>query len=545
MGTLGWKNTWALGTVLLAACTGTIGKAGGPTGPLGPTEGPSCTSLNVGPAPLHRLTRTQYNNTVRDLLGDDSRPATTFVPDEDALGFAVGMSVSPLLAEQYMGAAETLSAAASLDLPALLQCDPVAEGEDTCATRFVASFGRRAFRRALDAGELGHYQGLYSSVKGSFGFQTAIEAVVQAMLQAPQFLYRVELGVLSDGPVVPLSQTDVASRLSYFIWESMPDEELLAAAEAGELGSPDDIEAQARRLLADDRARQGFVDFHDQWLALNRLDSASKDPGLFPEWDDALRDAMREETNLFIERVLFDGDARLSTLLTSSTSYINGPLATLYGVDGVTGSEHVLHSLDPTQRSGILTQVSVMSIWAKRNQTSPTHRGKFVRERLLCQLMPPPPPGLMVVPPEPTPGETTRQRFARHASDPSCSSCHQLMDPIGFGFEAYDAIGRFRTEDEGQAVDASGEIFNTTDVNVTFDGAVELGQRLNGSVQVRECVATQWFRYAFSRAETESDDCSQGMIYEAFEGSGYDIRELVVAIARSDAFRYRRAQGGS
>jgi hypothetical protein len=443
-----------------------------------------------------------------------------------------------------MSAAEQLAANAVADLPSLLPCDPATDGEDACARELIADFGLRAWRRPLEAAEVDGLFGLYTATKELDGFEASIELVVAAILQSPYFLYRPELGRVAagEGGIVPLTGHEVATRLSYLFWDSMPDDELFTAASAGDLTDPEGIAEQARRMLLDARAQGATRNFFRQYLGLLNIEEVGKDETMYPQWSPAIARKMRSESLAFIDHVLWEGDGRFETLLTGSFTFVDEELAGFYGLEGVTGTELVRVELDPSQRAGMLTMPGVLAMNSNANQSSPVYRGKFVREQLLCQHLPNPPDELVVVPPDPDPGLTTRQRFDQHRTDPSCASCHQLMDPIGFGFEKYDAIGMWReTENDGLAIDDSGEIVGTADADGAFNGAVELADRLAGSAQARGCFTTQWFRYGMGRAESAADECALAEVYEAFEASDGNVLDTIVAITRTDAFRYRRA----
>jgi hypothetical protein len=289
----------------------------------------------------------------------------------------------------------------------------------------------------------------------------------------------------------------------------------------------------------DPRATEGFLEMADQWLDLSHLDAVQKNTTVFPEYTPALTAAMRGETRSFLESVVFAGDGRLTTLLGASYSFINAPLAQLYGVAGVQGDALRRVELDPSQRRGLLTQASILAANAHSEQTSPVHRGKLVRERLLCQSMPSPPPGVVVTLPPPKAGQTVRERYRTHAENSYCAGCHTLMDPIGLGFEAYDAIGRFRTTEQGSPVDASGELLYS-DVDGSFRGVPELSGRLASSAQVSNCVARQWFRYASGRQDSPEDTCSVQSVTEQFVKASLDVRELAVGVTRSDGFRFKK-----
>lgn len=491
----------------------------------------------VAAVPLRRLTRTEYNHTVRDLLGDDTHPADAFPPDESVGGFENNTiaPVTPILAERYMDAAEALAAAAVAHLDTLAPCHD-GQPADACAQRFVDSFGRLAFRRPLESSEREELLSVYREKAARSDYRAGIRLVIELILQSPQLLYRIEPALEPGADARPLTGYELATRLSYFIWASTPDAALLDDAAAGRLDSADDVERVARRMLSDRRASDAIRSFHRQWLGLRELETASKDGAFTPE----LRDAMVEETLRFgVEAALANQDF-VTHLLTSNKTFASPALAKLYGASGAASGAAPIE-LPPGQRAGILTHASVLSVLASADQTSPVLRGKFVREKLLCQAIPPPPPNVVTTSPKVDPSLTTKQRFAQHRSDASCAGCHQLMDPIGFGFEHYDALGAWRTQDGSFAVDATGELSATDDVDGSFDGVLELSARLAKSQQVRRCIARQWLRFALGRADSEEDTEALGLIYQAFEKGGFTARELIVAIARSQVFRYAGA----
>ncbi len=493
------------------------------------------------------MTRFEYNNTIRDLLGDDTQPALNFVPEEEAMGFdnqAVALGVTQILAEQYMVAAEQIATRAVDKLDTLLPCQPVAGEERSCVEKFIVDFGRRAYRRPLDAGEVARLLAVFDWGFVATGLSQGIALVLQAMLQSPHFLYRVEFGMPDpvEEDVVLLSPHEIASRLSYMLWSSMPDAELFAAADEGRLGTAPEVEAQARRMLDDPRARQAVANFNAQWLGLSHLDNINKDEVAYPKYDEGLRPLWRAETLAFLEDVIFDGEGDVASIYTGTHSIMNAELATFYGISGGPATDAFERvELDPTRSAGILTHASVLAATGKPNQSSPVHRGKFVRERLLCQILPPPPNNVVVTAPDVSPGATTRERFSEHATNPACAGCHVKMDPIGFAFEHYDGIGLWRDTDQGLPIDDSGEMVDTRNIDGPFEGVVELGKKLAQSEEARQCVATQWFRYGYGRVEGEDDRCSMQSLQETFAARGFDVKELLVALTQTDAFRYRRA----
>jgi Protein of unknown function (DUF1592)/Protein of unknown function (DUF1588)/Protein of unknown function (DUF1587)/Protein of unknown function (DUF1595)/Protein of unknown function (DUF1585) len=535
----------------VGACSGDLGgpddgSGNGPGGSSGSTNpAAACTTISPGAAPLRRLTQSQYNNVVRDLLGDATRPADGFPPDQTTGTFsnnAASQTVSPLLAQSYQQAAESLAATAITNKSAILPCDPAKAGEDACAKQFIQTFAKRAYRRPLAQAEVDALVALYTTNRQGATFDNGVQAVLEAVLNSATFLYMPELGLVDQakpGNVVPLAPYEMASRLSFFLWNSMPDDALFAAADAGQLATPEQVSAQARRMIADPKAHDATREFFDQWMNLKALAAASKDSATYPAYTTDVKTSMLAETRAFLDYVMWQADGHVDTLLTAPVSFLDANTAKIYGVPAPNGSGLVKTSLDPSQRGGILTQPAVLTALAKPNQSSPILRGKFVRERLLCQQLPPPPANLVIVPPEVKPGATTRQRFAEHDKNPACAGCHSLMDPIGFGFEHFDGIGMWRTTDQNLPVDATGTL-SSSDVDGPFDGVTDLAKKLATSSAVKDCVATEFYRYTLGRAETDADKCSLDAVKATFASKTYDMKELLVAITVTDAFRYRQ-----
>lgn len=571
MRTRGVTRSWAVACLLAPVGLGTTGcytgldggggaggsaSAGESAGTVGGSEGgaseggseggvPGCEDPSAGPTALRRLTATQYNHTVRDLIGYTDDAAADFSADERVGPFTSNFAapVGDLQVEQYMAAAEELAAWSVTDIGAILPCDPVADGEDACATQLIAELAPRAYRRPLDQAELAALQAVFEAGRTQGDFANGVRLVVQALLQSPWFLYHVEFGESGADDLVALTDHELASRLSYFIWDTMPDDALFAAAAAGTLGTEEGLTEQVDRMLADEKAREGIAHFHLQWLGVDEVQNVEKSAEYFPTFDAALAEAMRTETADFANHVVIDGDGTLGTLLTASYTVSEDPaLLALYGV--TLPADHVAGEPIPLpgdQRSGLLTHASVLTKHAHANQTSPVHRGKLVRENLLCQPLQPPPPDVDNVPPSPDPDATTRERFEQHRADPACSGCHNLIDPIGFAFEHYDGIGAWRTMEGNLAVDASGEIIGT-DVDRVIDGVLDMNAAFIESELVQECVGKQWFRFAFGRNETTDDTCTTDALGTALVESGGDIRQLIRALVLSDAFRHRRPE---
>jgi len=498
----------------------------------------------IGATSLRRMSQSEYRNTIDELLGIETSVTEGFAPDERVGPFKTNVEapVADLQVEQYMDAAEVLAEEYVLTQAGEMACDPEAMDGAACAEQWLREFMPRAYRRPVGEGEIAELMAVYEGSSAD-GFELGVQTMLQTMLQSPFFLYHVERGEASaEGGPRRLTGHELASRLSYFLWNGMPDATLFAAAESGQLDTAEGLQAQVDRMLMDPRAEAAIEDFHLQWLGVDEIETLEKDTGTYPAFDSALAQAMKEDTARFARWVFAEGDGRLETLLTGAFTLSTDPaLLALYDVEVPADHEPGTPlALPEGQRAGVLTQPAVMAWYGHADQSSPVHRGKLVRENFLCQTLPPPPEEVDSVPPDPEPGATTRERFDQHVEDPSCAACHKLIDGVGFGFEAYDGIGAFRTEDQGLPVDASGELVQT-DIDTTYDGAVELSGLLAGSGLVQECVSRQWFRYALGRMEQVEDTCATQELASRFADSDNQIRSLIHEIVASDAFRYRRA----
>jgi hypothetical protein len=558
-GTTGTGSTSGTGTGGSATGTGsTTGTGGGGTG-TGATTGngfaAACAAskgvLNAGLTPARRLTRDEYNNTVRDLLGTTGTPADGLGQDEK-IGPFNSNAIAPideLQVQQSSEVAGALAIAAQAKMASLSPCTLATDTTTSCATKFVTAFGQKAFRRPLTTAEITQYVNLYALGKGGTGGATnGFRLVVEAMLQSPFFLYHQDVGATGtpQAGIVALTPYELASRLSYFLWGSMPDDALFVTAADGTLMQEATISTQVQRMLSDAKARSTIASFHRQWLDLTDLPSQPKDATAFPTFNAQVADAMMQETTLFTDYVVRQGDGLLKTLLTSNAAFPQGGLFGVYGLTQPAGYQVGTPAmLDPTKRAGILTQAAFLTRWSHNNQTSPVHRGKLIRLNVMCGNVPPPPMNVNTTPPAPTAATSTRQRFAQHSSDPTCAGCHQLMDPIGLGLENFDAIGAYRTTDGLGPVDATGNIVAAgADLVGTFNGALELVNKLAQSQDVSECFARQWFRFSMGRMESVDDSCSMQDIQDAFHTSGGNIRDLLARIAVSPSFRNVRLTPG-
>lgn len=510
----------------------------------------ACTSTpSVGANTVRRLTRWEYDNTVRDLVGVTTNPSAEFSAEEEALGFtnnSASLTTTPSLVEKQLAAAEAIATTVSGRLSSLrwYTCNPASETENVCAVRFIDSFGQRAYRRPLTEPERAALFTLFqqgraaggvdATGQAASGFLAGIQLVITGALLSPDFLYRME----ASGTPGPVTDLELASRLSFLLWGSMPDDTLLTAAVTLQLHTPEQLATQAERMLRDDKARAVVKEFHKQWLDFDRVHNAGKARSVFPEWSATIADLMEAETGDFIVRTVFDGEGTWDALMTSSSSYLTSPLAQFYGVPFPSGSGVQRVTFDARRRAGLLTQGSLLSINAHSDQTSPVHRGMLVRQTFLCEVLPAPPANVSIEVPAPTPGSTARERFAQHSSDAACTGCHQLMDPLGFGFENYDGVGRWRDLESGKPIDSSGMLFGT-DAHGPYQGPVELAQKLASSTQARGCYVKQWFRFAYGRGEVAADACTMERLNAGFQSSGRDVKALLTSLTQTDAFRTR------
>ncbi len=526
-----------------------------PTGPGSPgdgsTEPPSvdsdapCTEPELAfRAPVRRLTHLEFNNTVRDLLGDTTRPADAFEKQGSLLGFDnnVGvLSVNENQAQKYADTAEALATKATADVGKFLGCDVAAKGEGPCFDQWLSAFGPKAFRQPFSAEDTARWKGLYTSVRASLSFQVAVQSVLVGLLQSPRFLYRVEPHQLDNKTpsAAPLEPHALATRLSYFLWGTMPDDALRTAANANQLATPDAVAAQVERMLRDPKAEFARKHFYAQWLEVDALDNTQKSAEVFPEFTPEVRAAMKQQFERFIDNVYSKENGSLVALLTGAKVQANQTLAAWYPKASVTAGWSDVNR-DPLLHAGFLTLPGIMASHANPDATSPTKRGKFILERLLCSVAPEPPPDANVTPPKVMPNTTARERYAQHTSNKSCAACHRLFDPLGLALEGFDGIGRERTTEGTAQIDLSGE-FVATDIDGPYVGAAESGKKLATSKMVDGCVVTNWFRYAQGRIESKGESCQLQALRQQLTKSK-DMREVVGGIAASNAFRSGGAQ---
>lgn len=535
----------------------TIGPgASGMSGSTGAGGGISGDPNAAGVRSLRLLSAREYINTVRDLLGDTTVQLSSLpAGDEDrsavpSFAFRVDHAVATQDGDLLQKAAESLARNSLARLTTLLSCatPPAASAESTCLNQFLTSFMVKMYRRPLSTAETASLTALYQLGRSTLalGFNDAIVLLIEASLQSPAFLYHWERdpgqATIREGSVVKLGNYELANRLSYFLWGSMPDAALFAAAAAGQLAEADQVQAQVRRMLKDPKASSAIVDFFSDWLDIDVLPDTSKDATVYPMYNDDLVGAMTSEVEQLVTGLVMNGTARFADLLTGTSSYANQPLAALYGVSGVTGNTFRSVSLNPAQRSGLLTTAAFLAITGDAAESNPPRRGKAIYTKLLCKQLSPLP--AVVPPPAPaSQGGTLRQRMEEHDKNACTAGCHNIIEPFGFAFEEYGGIGEFRTSDNGLPVDASGTVELDGQMR-SFRDAPGLIAALAVSETVQSCFATQWLRYAFGRFETEGDLASIQSATGAFRDSAGDIRELLVELSTSRTFRFRTAASG-
>jgi hypothetical protein len=495
-----------------------------------------------GPAP--RLTRRQFRNSIRDLVGPDVViPPVTFNDIESGGFTAVGSgsaTVSPRTAEDYESATlEIAGQMVSEELRAgFIPCTPTATADAVCAREVLEAFGLRAWRRPLDTEELDRLVGVATNAATVLDdFYEGMEYGISAILQSPYVLFRDELGSArsdgADGDPYYYDDFELASRLSYLVWNSTPDDELLTAAGEGLLMTDEGLAAQFDRLASSERAKEGVLEFFRQMYGLAQLEELTKDPNVFVPVSAEFGPTALRETEMFIESIVFGG-ADIHDLLISNRTFVDSRLAAHYGIPSPTADGFGEVFL-PTEmgRRGLLGQASFLSIAAHPTTTSPTLRGKFIRERLLCQTIPAPPANVDTSIPEPDENaRTLRERLSSHLENPDCATCHSLTDPIGLAFENYDGVGQWRAQDNGVEIDATGELDG-----VFFGDSWDLSQAIADRDEFSQCMVQSLVRYGTASVEGARQRVGNTVLRAEFEAAGYQFMPLLRAFVMSPAFR--------
>ncbi len=530
-----------------------------------------------GGVPVRRLNRAEYNNTVRDLLGATLRPADDFPPDDSGEGFdnlAQVLSISPTHVETYLRSADALieSARGNRDqwqklamppvadfIPYVLRGSPPERNDPVKALRLEAedeaaqarakeidrayyalqAFADRAYRRPVSHHEMYRLMLLVDeSLSANEGVDAGLARAFKAILISPHFLFRMEMGGPTTDPKRSLTEFELASRLSYFLWSTMPDEELSRLAARGELSRPSILNAQVRRMLLDTKASALAENFAGQWLQIRALAEVTRDPGRFPEFDDELRRDMLEETNRFFEHIVGTDQSVLDFLLADYT-FVNARLASHYGLGGVTGNEFRRVSLASGDRAGLLTHASILTVTASATRTSPVKRGRWILDNVLGSPPMSPPPGADTLAKAANDTLTSRQRFDLHRARAECAVCHGRMDPLGYALEHYGSTGAWRDRDDDGPIEATG----TLPDGLTIQGAHGLRRMLaQRPEEFVRCLTQKLLIYALGRPLTPADRPAVDAIVEHASHREYHFSSLIIALVRSTPFQEMRSQ---
>jgi hypothetical protein len=526
------------------------GRAGAGEGGAG-VEPLVCDEPQPGPSPLLRLNTFQLGNTLRELF--QRAPATAQYAESTVLLLppqvdpfsnelsSAAQEVPRASVERYHQLAHDVALRLSEDaeqLHAFIECDPSAEDALICRDRFLDSFLQSAYRRPASAEERQEMQAVFAKGEGlGGGFASGVRAVVEVVLQGPDFLYLIERGTSeARGGAVPLTGYETAARVAYALTGSAPDAELRTSAQDGPL-TAQQIEAHARRLLGGLPSRSLTRDFMNELLGLDAAGSSSTQA---PSYTLEIAALTRQESARFIEEVVFDGAGTFQALLAQPSTWLNGPLAQFYGVPGVTGDAFQRVEIGDGRRAGLLTQSAFLNVTSPGGSVSPVARGLTVLRRVLCVTPAPPPMAVPVLPPASLENATRRQRLEASTAPPPCQECHRYIDPIGFAFDNYDAAGLWRDTEAGLPIDASGTL-QATDAQGGFENAVQLVQRIAESQDAQRCFARNWLTYAYARPVTVADACARQQVEAALLESGGNIVEMLVALAKTDHLRYRLA----
>jgi len=493
------------------------------------------------PAPLRPrlLTSAQYVSSISDLLGVEASRAVTPPRDVPVNGLAViggatlevsASAVTDYETNAYLAAKAALTARRATLVP----CTPATTSDATCMGRVASALVTKAFRRPATQVELTRWTSIGVNAARAYDqFDKGVEFLIAGLLQSPAFLYLSEVGEpdVANAQRRRLTAWELASRLSFFLTNAPPDDTLRMAAANGGLDDEAGIRGQAQRLLQKPEAKTAMTVLFDELLELNGLDALSKDRVRFPSFDVAIARSMKEETRRGLVDLAFDHPGDFRDVLSRRTTFVDGALAQHYGLPAVTTWTQVSV---PAGRAGLLTQASFLSLMSHPSANSPTYRGRFVREKLLCQPIPAPPPNVSTTLPDPPPNtrRTLRQKLELHMAAPSCRGCHEVMDPIGFAFEGFDATGKAQQLDDGLPVDTSGHLDEQT-----FTGAEQFAQLLRDDPRVMSCLARQVFRQGTGHVDLDTEARPLLAVTDAFAASGHRYQTLLVEIAASEAFR--------
>jgi hypothetical protein len=516
---------------------------------------------------------------MRDLLGDTTSPGSALPPQVDSGQSLFGndaddQAPSSLLVEKYQTVAESIAARATADSTALAKLDACAmnvttANQDSCARTIATSLASRAYRRNVATSEIDELVTFYKTVRGlssTVTFGSGVAAMIEVLLQAPEFLYRVEMGtpVAGNSDVKRVAGREMATRLSYLFWQTMPDAALFQAADAGMLDTNDGVSAQAKKMVEDSRTKQMVAFFFDNLLPIPDLAGLTRSATLFPNWSSSIGVAMRSEVQRVLQYEIFENTSQSSppympgswpAILTAPYTFVNTALFNYYGTSAfapgtapVTGTDLTKVTVNPDQRVGLMTMGGIMAGLTTTDLTNPVLRGSFIINKLMCKNLSVP-TGLNPIAPDPYSAKTARERYGLHSAAAQCSVCHKSIDPLGLPFENYDAIGLYRSAEHwvdpatqmayDTTIDAHGAV---PGVDGMANNGVELVKLLAKSPDVESCFASHWMRFAYGRSLQSGDACNQQSVNTAFAGGGYNIKQLLLAVTQSDGFLYRPAQ---
>jgi len=534
---------------------GTGGSVGGGTGG-GSVEVPAeCADKIIpGRSPLRRITRFEYSNTVRDVLYDTTKPGSK-LPSEvlantsDLFGNnADSQATSSSLVEAYSNVAAEIAGRATA--PAVLKqldtcASTTATATEACARKVIEGITARAFRRTVAPAEVDELLVLHKA-NATPGFANGIATVIEAVLQSPDFLYRLEWGVkdAAHPDVARPTGEEMATRLAYTLWGTAPDDKLRAAGKAGELDTKEGVRARAATMLDDPRSHDVVRYFFDKLLPLESLTDLTRDSTRYKTFTPLIGSYMREETQQFLENEIFKNGATWKSILTAPYTYVNEPLAKYYGIPGITGMAFQKAPVNTAQRKGALLTGGVMTGTITTNESNPVLRGSFMVNKILCRkiVLPVDPDILAKVKIPEVNGKTARERFSAHSSDALCRGCHQNLDPLGFALENFDAVGLWRDTDTGSTIDASGTV---PGVEGSFKNASELIDLLADNEETHACFASHWLDFAYGRLldadDNTTDGCVSARIKKTFKDYNYDVKKLLVELTQTDAFLYMPA----
>ncbi len=550
----------------LAGCTGIVGPGvspgtgpatgtgtpGTPTTPGGAGTVPGTVAVPTACVPgvpqtsqLPRLTRVQYDNTVRDLLQlttttTSLQPSSMLAPD--TLG-----SVDQRAWDGYQSAADALSTQLMADTAArarVIPCTATGDGA-ACARQFIDQFGPRAFRRPLTTDETNRFVAMYTNratLTATGTFDEGVKLILRGFLLSPSFLTKAEMSETAEGANFVLNSYEVASRLSYMLWGSMPDAALFTAAAGNKLTTQAGILTEAQRMLKDPKARTKVTEFHQHYAHMGegtRWASIMRDPALYPGFTQAMVPLLTEETNRFFDYMVFDKAGTFKDLMTSPVGFVNATLAPLYGLSAAQyGAGLTQVNLDPATRAGIFTRAGFLASYSLFNRPSPILRGAFIQKEILCTTIAPPPPGVEGTP-LPTTGATNRERVTEQTAAAACVECHHsVINPTGFALEGYDAVGAYQPTEAGMPTNTSANVLiGKTAVPVT--GAVDLMAKIAASPEAQGCYAQKWVQFAYERPLNSQDACTAQTLASNLNKDGYTVVALITDLTQSQSFRYR------